>query len=126
LVKTVRARNELSGAANHAKFIGFVATRFSDRQARAAAKQDFAELQKYIASLVDKTAFVDSKKPMFLPLTIPDSARVISMTRDLTAAAQSGQSVNVFEKEGTGRNDAGAAYQQLVEEVLKRASINEH
>ena len=106
--------------------IGFVATRYSDHQARAAAQQDFAELQKYIASLVDRTAFVDSKKPMFLPLTIPDTARVISMTRDLINATQSGQSVNVFQKEGTGRHDAGIAYKLLVEEVVKRASINDH
>jgi cellulose biosynthesis protein BcsQ len=121
LVKTAIARRALTGAANHAKFIGFVATRF---KSTAALEEDYAVLQRYIGDLITKDAFADPRRPMFLPFTVPDTPRIGSTTRELIKATQNGQSVNVFQKEGTSKNDAGAAYQRLVEEVLKRASIN--
>jgi chromosome partitioning protein len=123
LIKTAKVRSRLTGVPNHAKFMGFVATRYSDARATTAMREDYALLQTRIGTMVGKEAFADSSSPTFFP-NIPDTPRVISMTRDLIKATQSGQSFRVFEREGMGRNDAGAAYERLVEEVLKRASIS--
>jgi chromosome partitioning protein len=124
LVKAVNARRELTNVANHAKFVGFVATRYSDSRATAAMREDYQVLQRYIAQLVGRDAFADPRKPMFLPITVPDTPRIVSMTRDLIKAMQSGQSFPVFQRENDWRNDAGSVYQRLVEEVLKRARLN--
>jgi hypothetical protein len=87
-------------------------------------KQEYSELQRHIASLVGKEAFASPRGPLFLVSEIPETPKVVSMTRDLIKTTQAGHAFKVFDKEGMGRNEAGAAYQRLVEEVLKRASIN--
>jgi cellulose biosynthesis protein BcsQ len=124
LVHAVSARRELTGVANHAKFIGFVATRYSHPKASAGMREDYEQLKLFIAKLVGKDAFADPRRPMFLPMSVPDTPRIASMTRDLIKATQDGQPFQVFQRENDWRNDAGTMYERLVEEVLKRARLN--
>jgi hypothetical protein len=85
-------------------------------------QEDFGFLQDRINKALPKGAMASPRNRQFVPMTIPDTPMVVSMTRELIKTTSNGRSFPVFQKEGLGNNDAGTAYRQLVEEVLKRAS----
>lgn len=123
LIKSAQVRNMLTGTSKHGNFVGFLATRYSERNATAADKQDNRLLRNRINALLAAEAIALAGKQIFLPASIPDTPTVVSVTRDLVKTTRQGHSFPVFEKEGMGKNEVGAAYKALVEEVVKRASI---
>jgi chromosome partitioning protein len=122
LIESAHARKQLLQAPNHGKFIGFVATRYFDQKASAGMRQEYIALQNHIDKVLRTRGIPLPSKRMFVPVSIPDTPSIVSATRDLVKTTKQGHSFPVFEKEGMGKNDAGAAYKTLVEEVVKRAN----
>jgi chromosome partitioning protein len=123
LINSAQVRNVLIGSSKHGNFVGFLATRYSERNATASDKQDNRVLRNRINALLAAEAIALAGKQIFVPASIPDTPTVVSVTRDLVKTTRQGHSFPVFEKEGMGKNEVGAAYKALVEEVVKRASI---
>jgi len=109
LLDTANELRLLIGDENHAKLLGFIATRYTGKQKMI---EDYRAVQVKIISLLTS---VDNP---FFNVEIPETSRVDMAIRELIGHTGNTSHIDLFKKEG----DAGQAYRKITQEVIAHVS----